>query len=146
MKKLKKPVNSLGNILIYDDENIKYYSGVPFSIDFEHETMTYNCSDSDYSRTISIGVNLNVRLNNYEESNNIKLDDTLMRRIAKFNKEQDIKKLDEVIKEKKEKIKELDDILQDKEKRVDKLKKFVANIYDIDIDNDDEYDDEEYYD
>ena len=67
-----------------------------------------------------------------------------MERIAKFNKEQEIRRLDEEIKEKKEKIKELDDILQDKDKRVEKLKEFVANIYNIDI-NDDEEDYDDFY-
>ena len=51
-----------------------------------------------------------------------------MRRIAKYNKEQEIKRLEHEIENKKERIKELDDILQDKEGRIEKLKEFVANI------------------
>ena len=48
------------------------------------------------------------------------------------------------IKEKKDKIKELDDILQDKEGKVKKLKEFVANLYNIDLDKDVDKDDEGY--
>lgn len=69
---------------------------------------------------------------------NIMLDETTMKRIAKYNKEVEVIRLDNAIKEKKNKIKELDDILQDKEGRVKKLKDFVAKIYDIDLDEDDE--------
>lgn len=68
-----------------------------------------------------------------------------MRRIAKFNKEIDIQKLDKKIKEKEAKIKELDDILQDREGRIDKLKKFVAELYDIDLSDEDD-EDYDYYD
>ena len=71
----------------------------------------------------------------FEKIENIKLDDTLMRRIAKFNKEQEIKRLEHEIENKKERIKELDDILQDKEGRIEKLKEFVAIIYDIDLED-----------
>ena len=84
-------------------------------------------------------------ISNYEELENIKLDDTTMRRIAKFNKEIDIQKLDKKIKEKKEKIKELDDILHDREGRINKLKKFVAELYDIDLSDEDD-EDYDYYD
>ena len=45
--------------------------------------------------------------------------------------------------DKQEKIKELDDLLQDKEKRWDKVKKYIEDIYNIDLEND--YDDEEYW-
>ena len=61
-----------------------------------------------------------------------------MRRIAKYNKEKECQQLDEKIKEKKAKIKELDDILTDRVGRVEKLKEFIAKIYDIDL-----YDDED---
>lgn len=55
-----------------------------------------------------------------------------------YNKEVEVKRLDNTIKEKQNKIKELDDILQDKEGRVKKLKEFVANIYNTDLDEDNE--------
>ena len=66
-----------------------------------------------------------------------------MKRIAKFNKEIEIKKLDETIKNKQEKIKELDNLLQDKEKRWNKVKDYIKNIYNISLEDD--YDDEEYW-
>lgn len=141
---MKKPINSIGNILIYDDKNIKYYSGILFEIDFEPEFIKNIYLDGQ-TDTITAGVNLNARLCSYEENDNIKLDDTTMKRIAKFNKEQEIKRLDKKIEDKKNTIKELDDILQDKEKRLEKLKEFVANLYEIDVNNNYE-DDDEYYD
>lgn len=66
-----------------------------------------------------------------------------MKRIAKYNKEAEIKKYDKIIEEKKKKIQELDDILQDKDKRIEKIKEFIANIYDLDL-KDDENDDYDY--
>ncbi len=68
---------------------------------------------------------MNFNIPTCEISDTIKLDDTLMKRIAKFNKEEEIKKLE--------------NILEDREKIVEKIKEYIDNIYDIDI-NDDEYD------
>ena len=135
MNKAKKPVYSTGNLIIYDDKNIVYYSGVPFTIDFENEFITNRYLNGE-NDTILTGVNLSARLSGYEELENIKLDDTTMKRIAKFNKSQEIKRLDKEIEDKKKTIKELDEFLQDKEKRMKKLKEFVANIYEIDLDED----------
>lgn len=53
--------------------------------------------------------------------------------IEYFANKVEIKKLDETIKNKQEKIKELDDLLQDKEKRWDKVKKYIEDIYNIDL-------------
>lgn len=144
MNKIKKPVESIGNILIYDNENIKYYSGILFSINFDNEFITSEYLNGRIDTTMFC-VNLNATLGNYEELENIKLDDTTMKRIAKFNKCQEIKRLDEDIEKKQNKIKELDKFLQDKEKRIKKLKELVANIYEIDVNDDEEHEDE-YYD
>lgn len=128
------------NVLIYDNEKLIYHNGVLAS--FNTTPNVVNCSylNDIEERTICTGVDISYTLSNYEEHETIKLDDTLMKRIAKFNKEQEIAKLDEKIKNKKEKIKELEDILEDREKRVEKIKQYIANIYDIDLyDEDDEY-------
>lgn len=128
------------NILIYDDENIVYHEGAITSFSYD-----YGCIDFDtlegINRKIINSVTLTADIFPYEELENVKLDDKLMKRIAKFNKEQEIKRLEKKIKDKKKRIKELDDILQDKEGRIEKLKKFVAKIYDLDID---EYSEEDY--
>ena len=50
-----------------------------------------------------------------------------------------LEKLNKEIKNKKEQIKELDDKLTDKEKRWDKVKQYIANIYDLDLEEDDDY-------
>ena len=128
------------NILAYSDDDIIYYDGVLANFDIE------NIWDEGYFVTgkhyqYLLGTNISFTVSNLEQHETIKLDDTLMKRIAKFNKEAEIKKLDEAIKNKKEKIKELDDLLQDKEKRWDKVKKYIEDIYNIDLEDD--YDDEE---
>lgn len=144
MNKIKQVSNP--KIIIYDDENILYTvgtvgnfginSGEPIEItapkDFERQYIPpmYNYFECE--------------IQNCEQLDNIMLDETTMKRIAKYNKEVEVKSLDNIIKEKKNKIKELDDILQDKEGRVKKLKEFVANIYNIDLDED--YEDYDYYD
>lgn len=144
MNKIKQVSNP--KIIIYDDENILYTvgtvgnfginSGEPIEItapkDFERQYIPpmYNYFECE--------------IQNCEQLDNIMLDETTMKRIAKYNKEVEVKSLDNIIKDKKNKIKELDDILQDKEGRVKKLKEFVANIYNIDLDED--YEDYDYYD
>lgn len=131
------------NVIIYDDENLIYHNGVLASFNTSPNIVEYSCLTDVNEKTICTGVDINYTLSNYEEHENIKLDDTLMKRIAKFNKEQEIAKLDEKIKDKKKQIKELENILEDREKRVEKIKQYIANIYDIDIkDEEDEY----YYD
>lgn len=140
MPKVKKeiyPRNITGNILIYNDKDIQYFHGVPISIGMEQLYQEYN-SIFDGRQTIPTNCLLQATINNFEELENITLDDTTMKRIAKFNKELDIKKLDKEIEEKKKQIDELDSILQDREGRIDKLKKFIKDIYNINLDDDDD--------
>lgn len=142
-KKDEIPKTDKYNILVYNDEYMIYYDGVLASFNKE------NIWDNGYFATgehyqYLLGTNIRFTVPCLEQHETIKLDDTLMKRIAKFNKEVEIKKLDEIIKNKQEKIKELDDLLQDKEKRWKKVKDYIANIYNIDLEDD--YDDEEYWD
>ena len=119
-------------ILIYDDENMTYFVGNMI----RWETSFYGYENIGETKA-------EILIRNGQLVNNIELDETTMRRIAKFNKEQEIIKLDKVIKEKERKIKDLDDILQDRSKRVEKIKEFIADIYNIPID-DGEYDYDDY--
>lgn len=139
MIKIRNP-----KILIYDDENIKYITGNYGMLEDKapEVAMTYTLSGTPIPQILR-NTEFSCTFADFEQLDNIKLDDTTMKRIAKFNKEVDIKKLDKIIKEKEDKIKELDDILQDKEGRIKKLKEFVDKIYDIDIEDDEDYD---YYD
>ena len=128
------------NVLMYDEENMEYFQGVITEITAEPNTYTCD-SILDGIHTYISSWNVNFVASNLHEMNNITLDDTTMKRIAKFNKIQEINRLDEKIKEKKEKIKELDALLKDKEKRWEKVRDYIKNIYDIDPDEDD-YDEE----
>ena len=130
-------------ILIYDSENMVYLAGFNGSLDISYETDDYTTLYDESIRVIDKTI-FTCEIDDTKRLDNVKLDPTTMERIAKFNKEQEIRRLDEEINEKKEKIKELDDILQDKDKKVQKLKEFVANIYNIDI-NDDEEDYDDFY-
>ena len=132
-------------ILIYDSENMIYLAGFYGSLDISYETDDYTALYDESIRVIDKTI-FTCEIDDTKRLDNVKLDPTTMERIAKFNKEQEIRRLDEEIKEKKEKIKELDDILQDKDERVKKLKEFVANIYNIDINDDaDEEDYDDFY-
>lgn len=138
MKKSKKlPKSVFGDIIIYNDEDIYYYQGSLISIDVDMNYLDYNSLDGDYRR-IEDGIIMTAKINNYKEGENIVLDDTTMKRIAKYNKTADLKRLDKIIAEKEEKIRELDALLTDKEKRWKKVKDFVSNIYDIDVNEDDD--------
>ena len=132
MKKKKDeiPKTDKYNILVYNDEYMIYYDGVLAS--FNKEPLIDEFDEEYFKHSILVGTNIRFSVPNLEQHETIKLDDTLMKRIAKFNKEVEIKKLDETIKNKQEKIKELDDLLQDKEKRWKKVKDYIANIYNID--------------
>lgn len=127
-------------VIIYDDENIQYIVGSGACFEWEPQHMYFESIDG--TRTpFDMGVDIKLRLDEVACHDNIMLDNTTMRRIAVFNKEQECKRLDDEIEKKKERIKELDDILKDREHRVDKIKKYIAGIYDIDISDDDEWDD-----
>lgn len=127
-------------LLIYDDEEIHYIEARVTEIDMQQHWIDY---EDPHGHKTSYPTGRTYTFDTVEgfDTDTIKLDETLMKRIAKYNKEIEIQKLDEKIKEKKNKIKELDDILQDKDKRVEKIKEFIANIYDIDITDDDDYED-----
>lgn len=142
---IKNHINN-PKILIYDDENIQYIVGTVGNFGINNGEPIEITAPKDFERQyIPPMYNyFECEIRNCEQLDNIMLDETTMKRIAKYNKEVEVKRLDNTIKEKKDKIKELDDILQDKEGRVKKLKEFVANIYNINLDEDDE--DYDYYD
>ena len=136
-KRVKIPQSIYGTMLIYDKDNIRYYSGSPTRIDVESDIAEFDDPNIPFSKhTAIVGKRMTLQIPNIETLDNIILDDTTMKRIAKFNKNQEIKRLDKTIQEKQEKIKELEDVLSDREKRVNKLKDFIKNIYDIDLDED----------
>ena len=104
MKKSKKlPKSVFGDIIIYNDEDIYYYQGSLISIDMDTNYLDYNSLDGDYRR-IEDGMIMTAKINNYKEGENIVLDDTTMKRIAKYNKTADLKRLDKIIAEKEDTI------------------------------------------
>lgn len=121
------------NILIYDENNIVYYNGL--AISFGQTAINDRMYHLDGScQDIHLGWVMQTQISDLKCLDNIKLDDTIMKRIAKFNKEQECLRLDEKIKNKKEEIKRLDDLLQDKEQRWQKVRDYIAEIYDLNID------------
>lgn len=130
------------NVLIYDDENIMYYEGV-----YTYIETTANMDSGSYIDGSRYNYIMNHDIHlvspNLESKENIKLDETTMKRIAKYNKEKECERLDDEIATKKEKIKELDNLLKDKEKRWNKVKEYIAKIYEIDLNDDygEEWDD-----
>ena len=138
---LEKYCRGIKNILMYDEEHMRYLQGCFTDIEINPNYIEYQ--DLNGAREIfPAGTDIHISTGNLEDSETVKLDETLMKRIAKFNKEQECKQLDEKIEAKKKKIKELDNLLKDKEKRWDKVKEYIAKIYEIDPDDCD-YD---YYD
>lgn len=123
-------MNNKFKVIVYDDKNIKYLTG--YMGDYRYEPICVN------DEITPITVRQSFDITDINKTDTIQLDETLMRIIAKYNKEKECQQLDEKIKEKKAKIKELDDILTDRVGRVKKLKEFIAKIYDIDL-----YDDED---
>lgn len=128
-------------ILIYDDKNIMYKVGEVNYISYDNNMVASRFIDGTIAYTEPRTVDMHCTIYNFQELDNITLDETTMKRIAKYNKEAEMKELDLKIIDRQEKIKELDNIIKDKDKRVKKLKDFVANLYDIDVDVDDDNDD-----
>lgn len=121
-------MNNQVKVIVYDDKNIKYLTG--YMGDYRYEPIYVN------GKIIPIAVRQSFDITDINRTDTIQLDETLMKRIAKYNKEKECQQLDKKIEEKKAKIKELDDILTDRVGRVEKLKEFIAKIYDIDLYND----------
>lgn len=134
---------NIPKILIWDEDNLVYYEGTCGSFDLIPEIIEYRTLDDDNIHTLrDRDTTFSCSISKIQEKNNVDLDPTLMKRIAKYNKEVEVTKLDEVIKEKEERIKELDNILNDRGKRVHKLKEYISKIWEIDVSNEDDYDDE----
>lgn len=134
-------------IIVYNDVLLSYTTGDILNFDKGAPELIEITGMHDINRKYTINPiqHLSIETYNSEYKETISLDETLMKRIAKYNKEVEIQNLDKKIKEKQEKIKELDNILKDRDKRVEKLKKYIAEIYDIDINDDDEdYEDYDY--
>lgn len=135
--------NGNKKILIYDDNEIHYIEADIIEFNIEQNYISYNDYSKPSKKSIPTDRTYTFTTVNNFDTDTIKLDETLMKRIAKYNKEIGVQKLEEKIKEKQKEIKELDDILQDRTQRVKKLKEFVAKIYDIDL-NEDDNDDYDY--
>lgn len=141
-------------IIMYDDNDMNYIVGNIGIVEIEPDVMSVTALSDTYERKVTnFTTHVEFTMSNCEEFDTIQLDPTLMKRIAKFNKEQECKRLDDVIKQKKDiidnlnnDIKSLDEVLKDKEKRWKKVKEYIANIYEIPIDDDEYYDDNDYYD
>lgn len=142
-------------IIIYDDNDMNYIVGNMGIVEMEPDVISVTtCSDIYEQKIPNLTTHVEFTMSNCEVFDTIQLDPTLMKRIAKFNKEQECKRLDDVIKQKKDiidnlhnDIKSLDEVLKDKERRWEKVKEYIANIYEIPIDDSDEYyDDDDYYD
>lgn len=129
-------------IIVYNDEELHYMEGYILNMECAPQCVSY---DNGYERKSYVGgMNYTFGANCEPDKETIQLDPTLMKRIAKYNKEKEIKKLDEKIKGKQEKLKELENKIEDREKRWKKIQDYVAKIYDLDInDYDEDYDEEE---
>lgn len=123
------------HIIIYNKDEMYYTEGELTSME-----VTPTIIDNPYGGVVSQRPYIKTYTTcENEPTEYIKLDDTTMKRILKYNKETKIKKLNKEIEQKKAEIKELDNKLQDKEKRWEKVKKYIANIYDINIKEDEDY-------
>lgn len=119
-------------VIIYNAKDMTYREG--FLDSYE--------SNVDFSEERFLGGTNKIFIHGYTdtiichhngEKQNIELDPTTMQRILKYNKEIEIEKLNNEIQNKKNEIKELDDKLKDKEKRWEKVKQYITNIYDLDL-------------
>lgn len=129
------------HLIIYDEQEIHYIETDLMEINIDNNFREYDGPNGFKKNFVTSRTFTFATANNFDEDT-IKLDETMMKRIAKYNKEKELQKIQKEIKEKEKQIKELDDKLQDKEKRWKKVKDYIANIYELDLEEDDE--DNEY--
>ena len=151
MTKKSKTDNSLfsvinnPHILIYDKDNLIYYEGYCGYLGVAADTIMYHSiEDGSIQYLPPRDYDFSCCVMDAKRKNYVDLDDTLMKRIAKYNKEVEIQKLDKEIETKKKHIEELDNILNDRNKRVNMLRKYVANIWNINVNEEDEEDWDEW--
>jgi len=144
MKEIPKEVN----VLVYDDKDLYYKTGLLVKIEYnQDELIDITTSRDNYKKVVPARrAYLQLEVNNFKENDCIKLNDTLMKRIAKYNKEVEVQKVEEKIKIKKKQLKELEEKIEDREQRWKKIQEFVANIYELPLEDDEDYNDYEYYD
>ena len=103
---MKNPIK-IPRIIIYDDESMQYITGYSGNVYVEvNSDKYYNLNEPFPSHIIKNRI-FTCTIDDARLLDNIQLDPTTMKRIAKFNKEQEIKRLDEEINKKKEKLKNL---------------------------------------
>lgn len=141
-----KMTNDQLKILIYNDELLCYKTGNLVSTREESSVIDIGDPRDINKRILKSPLEtMTFVVDSSKQSETVKLDDTLMRRIAKYNKEIEVKELDKNLKDKEEKIKELEEKIEDREKRWKKIQEFVANIYDLPVEDDeDDYYNEDY--
>lgn len=154
MKKKSKTDNSLfsvinnPHVIIYDKDNLIYFEGcggyLGAAPDFINSIQYLSPEDDRIQYLPPRDYEFSCRVMDAKRKNYVDLDDTLMKRIAKYNKEVEIQKLDEDIETKKKHIEELDNILNDRNKRVNMLRKYIANIWNINVNEEDEEDWDEW--
>lgn len=83
---------------------------------------------------------LTIELTSFDANETIKLDDTMMKRIAKYNTEIKLRKVEEKIKSQERKLKKIEEKIEDREQRWKKIQDFVSDIYELPLeDEDDDY-------
>lgn len=132
-------MDAYNKIILYNDDDIKYLTGTFVQGQITPNYIDCTTCSSNKKEYIRLNTEIAGTINDFKTSETIKLDETLMRRIAKYNKEQELKQIDEQIENKKQKLKELEDLIEDRDKRVKKLKEFVAKLYDLELEDEEEY-------
>lgn len=121
-------------IIVYNDEEMHYSEG--YLLNMSCEPQCINCDNGYGYKARLVGMEFTFGATVEPDKETIQLDPTLMKRIAKYNKEKEIEKLEEKIKRKQEKLKELEAKVEDREKRWKKVQEYVTKIYEIDLDED----------
>ena len=82
---IKKPSDM--KVIMYDDKNLEYFVGNYGCFDMKIDAIEVNGISDLHSQFIpGCDLNCSFSMNNTEKHDTIKLDETLMRRIAKYNK------------------------------------------------------------
>lgn len=125
-------------VIIYNDTEMETFQGILKSI--ETEDMQFVQGETLDGTRYSVPIQpRNMEIIAMVTDRVIELDPTTMKRIAMYNKSEDLKGLNDEIKKAKKRLKELKDDVKNQSEKLDNLKEFISHFIDCDCVSVDKY-------
>ena len=114
--------------IVYDDDNMAFYDMIVDGIDYAPEII--DCTTRlDNSKKYIVGISPSYTLTgNIDDTNEIELDPNTMRRIARYNKEKELQRIQKQIENAKSKLEEVTKELNKQNDRLNSVKDYIAKF------------------